>query len=157
MKHLLIAAVILIAAGLTGCQVLKKARVKVSRNRIERIIKKNPSLSKRDTVYQISHDTIKIVSPAYQFDTIVRTAGRDTILIETERFKTILVRTMDSLGWEVKTFIPADTVLIPVTDTLIKIRDRLVPEVVTKTKTPWWIWLFVPFFLIWTGVLLKKR
>lgn len=133
---------ILVLVGLSSCLnsrfVRKQQRLQ---KHIDKFEAEFPAAAWSDTTYIIKNDTLLVEVPKYVFDTMFSSA-LDTIIIETERFKTQIQIVKDSVlipQYFVQTEIKEVAVEVPVVDTITVIKDNLVTKTEYIEKIPWWL------------------
>ena len=143
MKHCV--WLIIIITFLQSCNTEKAAQKKIAR-----IQKNHPQLFEADTTYIIKKDTLMVQVPKYVFDTIIDT-NADTIIVETERFKTqiqIIKEPFEITKYLVNTEIKEVEVPVEVVDTVFTIKEQI--KVESQKYIPWWY----RFLLMLTSLML---
>lgn len=135
---------ILAAFILFSCNTTKQAQ-----KRLKRLKNNHSELFDADTTYVIKTDTILVEVPEYVFDTIVEIS--DSVIIETERFKTVIQVVKDSIPYYiVKQEIKSVEVPVEVVDTLTIIKEKVLTETEYKKYVPIWIYILLSFLLLYT-------
>ena len=131
---------ILISLGvlyLSSCKIVKGVRVSAAQRKIERIEAKHPELFNADTTYQIKIDTITIETPYYYLDTIL--APSDTMTIENERIKTVIIKLPADTTYQVQTVVKTVKIPFERIDTVYQIRKQITTRTDTQKIYPYWL------------------
>lgn len=127
---------------------MQQIKKNVAQKKVKRILEKNPTLLDSDTTYIIKNDTINVIVSEYKHDTIFD-SRLDSIIIETERFKTIIKRMpYDSIQYRIKTLIKSDTIQFERIDSVIVINEKIVTKTEYINSTPWWFIILSMIILI---------
>lgn len=133
---------ILAAFILFSCNTTKQAQ-----KRLERLKNNHSELFNADTIYQVVSDTLIVTVPEYVFDTIVEVS--DSVVIETERFKTVIQVVKDSIPYYiVDTKIKSVEVPVEVVDTLTIIKESIEFKTQYKKYVPWWVYILLSLLLL---------
>ena len=131
MKYIIYTIVTLLA--LMSCNSTKTAQ-----KRLQRIKDKHSELFTADTTYIIKNDTMYVTVSSYSHDTIVEV--QDTIVIETERLRTVIKRYRDTVDYYiVQSEIKEIEVPIFTQDTIVQIREEIVMKTEYVDKIPQWL------------------
>ena len=131
---------ILISLGvlyLSSCKMVKGVRVSAAQRKIERIEAKYPELFNADTTYQIKIDTITIETPYYYLDTIL--APSDTMTIENERIKTVIIKLPADTTYQVQTVVKTVKIPFERIDTIYTIKEKIRLQHEVKKVIPIWL------------------
>lgn len=132
-----LAALIIAAAMLTGCNPQKK---------LARLLMKYPEL--RDTV--VIRDTVEAVVEYVRADTVLRWVPGDTIYLTKDRLRVRTVIDHDTV-WQTGECL-ADTVRVPYRVEVPVVQPERVVE-----RVPWWVFVLLTLFAIMTTTALFKR
>lgn len=125
----------------TACNTTKQAQRK-----LQKIEQKHPELFDIDTVLIARTDTVQIITIQIEHDTIIDDA--DTIVVETERFKTEIIR-MPFETVRVKTLIKSDTIEVIEHDTIWTIQKEIITKTDVKTITPFWLYIVIVLLILY--------
>ena len=125
----------------TACNTTKQAQRK-----LQKIEQKHPELFDADTVLIARTDTVQIITIQIEHDTIIDDA--DTIVVETEQFKTEIIR-MPFETVRVKTLIKSDTIEVIEHDTIWTIQKEIVTKTDVKTITPFWLYIVIVLLILY--------
>ena len=142
-----ITTIIFAALVLASCMTQKAAQRKINR-----IVKHHPELFAADTTWIQTIDTVQIKVPYYSHDTIVEKG--DTIVIETERFKTVIQTIRDSV-FIVNTEIKEQNIPFIIHDSIPVIQNEVIVKTEKEKFIPWVYWVLlglVSFFLLMFSV-----
>lgn len=131
---------ILISLGvlcLSSCEIVKGVRISAAQRKIERIETKYPQLFNADTTYTIRRDTITIETPLYKLDTIL--APSDTMIIENERIKTVIIKLPADTTYQVQTLVKTVKIPFERIDTIYTIKEKIKLQHEVKKVIPIWL------------------
>lgn len=122
---------------MSSCEIVKGVRVSAAQRKIERIETKYPELFNADTIYTITRDTITIETPYYYLDTIL--APSDTMTIENERIKTVIIKLPADTTYQVQTVVKTVKIPFERIDTVYQIRKQITTKTETQKIYPYWL------------------
>ena len=129
--------IILSVLYLSSCKIVKGVRVSAAQRKIERIETKYPELFNADTIYTITRDTITIETPYYYLDTIL--APSDTMIIENERIKTVIIKLPADTTYQVRTVVKTVKIPFERIDTVYTIKEKIKLQHEVKKVIPIWL------------------
>ena len=139
--------IVLSVLYLSSCEIVKGVRVSAAQRKIERIENKYPQLFDADTIYTIRKDTLLIETPSYYLDTII--IPSDTMTIENERIKTVIIRLPSDTTYKVQTLVKTLKIPFERIDTIYTIKEKIKLQREVKKVIPiWFVLVSVLLFIL---------